>query len=56
VYLIIIVIIIIFIITFMQGIYTYIADKNHISGIYNVVVVLYLKFLGHLMLFCMLTF
>ena len=43
-------IIIIFII-FMQGIYNYMPETNHVSRVYSVSVVLYLRFVVHEMLF-----
>ena len=47
----IIIIIIIIITTFMQGIYKYIAETNHVSRVYSVAAVLYLQFVLHVMLF-----
>jgi hypothetical protein len=38
----IIIIIIIIIITFIQGIYYYVPETNHVSGVYSVAAVLYL--------------
>jgi len=49
----IITIIIIFIITFMQGIYNYIPETNHVSRVYSVAAVLYSKFVRHITLFCL---
>jgi membrane-associated HD superfamily phosphohydrolase len=43
--------IIIIIITFIQGIYNYMPETNHVSRIYSVAAVLYLQFLLHVMLF-----
>jgi hypothetical protein len=48
---IIIIIIITPVITFMQGIYNYIPETNHVSRVYLVVAVLYLQFVLHAMLF-----
>jgi hypothetical protein len=48
---IIIIIIIIFVITCMQGIYTYIPETNNVSRVYSVAAVLYLHFVLHVMLF-----
>jgi len=45
------IIIIILFNTFMHGIYNYIAETNHISGVYNVAAVLHLQFALHVMLF-----
>ena len=36
----------------MQGIYSYIPETNHVSGVYIVAAVLYLQFVLHGMLFC----
>ena len=48
--------IIIFIfIAFIQNIYNYIPETNHVSTVYRVVAVLYLHFALHVMLFRMLT-
>ena len=44
----------VFVTTFMQGIYIYIAEKNHISRLCTVAPVLYLQFVLHVMLFHML--
>ena len=49
---IIITIIIIIITTFMQGIYNYIPQTNHVSSLYSVAAVLYLQFVLYVMLFC----
>ena len=38
-------------ITFMQGIYSYIPETNHISGVYSVAAVLYLQSVLHCLLF-----
>jgi len=48
---IIIIIIIILVITFMQSIYNYIPETNHVSRVYRVAAVLYLQFVLHVMLF-----
>jgi len=48
---IIIIITIIYVITFMQGIYNYIRETNHVSRVYSVAAVLYLQFVLHVMLF-----
>ena len=40
-----------FVITLMQGIYNYIPEKNHVSGVYSVAAALYLQFVLHLILF-----
>jgi hypothetical protein len=48
---IIIVIIIILVITFMQDIYNYLPETNHVSRVYIVADVLYLQFVLHVMLF-----
>ena len=48
---IIIIIIIILVITFMQAIYNYIPETNHVSTVYSVAAVLYLQFVLHVMLF-----
>jgi len=48
---IIIIIIIILVITFIQGIYNYISEPNHVSRVYSVAAVLYLQFVLHVMLF-----
>ena len=47
----IIIIIIIRVITFMQGIYNYISETNHVSREYSVAAVLYLQSVLHVMLF-----
>jgi len=44
-------VIIILDITFVQGIYNYIPETNHVSRVYSVTAVLYLKFVLHVMLF-----
>ena len=49
---IIIIIIIILVITFMQCIYNYVPETNHVSIVYSVAAVLYLQFALHVMLFC----
>ena len=46
-----IIIIIILVITFMQGIYNYIPQTNHVSTVYSDAAVLYLQFALHVMLF-----
>ena len=46
-----IIIIIIVVITFMQGIYNYIPERNHVSRVYSVAAVLYLQSVLHVMLF-----
>jgi hypothetical protein len=38
----------------MHGIYNYIPETNHVSGVYSVAAVLYLQFVLRTMLFCML--
>ena len=38
-------------ITFMQGIYNYTPETNHVSGVYIVAAVLYLQFVLHVTLF-----
>jgi hypothetical protein len=43
---------IIFVITFMQVIYNYILQTNHVSSVYSVAAVLCLQFVLHVMLFC----
>jgi len=48
---IIITIIIILVITFMNGIYNYVPETNHVSRVYSVAAVLYLQFVLHVMLF-----
>jgi len=50
-FIIIIIIIIIIVISFMQGIYNYIPETNHVSRVYSVSAVLYIKFVLHEMLF-----
>ena len=42
---------IIIVITFIEGIYNYIPETNHVSRVYSVTAVLYLKFVLHVMLF-----
>jgi len=37
--------------TFMQGIYNYIPETNHVSRVYSDATVLYLQFVLHVMLF-----
>ena len=46
-----IIIIIILFITFMQSIYNYIPETNHVSRVYSVAAALYLQFVLHVMLF-----
>jgi hypothetical protein len=46
----IIIIIIIFVVTFMQGIYSYIPQTNHVYRVCSVAAVLYLQFMLHVML------
>ena len=46
-----IIIIIILVITFLQGIYNYIPETNHVSSVLSVAAVLYLHFVLHVMLF-----
>ena len=41
-------------ITCMKGIYIYIPETNHVSGVYSVAAVLYLQFMVHVILFPML--
>ena len=48
---IIIIIDIIHFITFMQGIYSYIPETNHVCRVYSVAAILYLQFVLHVMLF-----
>jgi hypothetical protein len=43
-----------YIITFMQGIYDYIHETNHVARVYSVASVTYLQFVLHVMLFRML--
>ena len=43
--------IIIFVITFMQGIYNYLPETNHVSRVQSVAAVLYLQFVLQVMLF-----
>ena len=47
----IITIFIILFITFMQGIYNYVPETNHVSKVYSVAAVLCLQFVLHVMLF-----
>ena len=44
--------IIVLFITFMQGIYNYIPETNHVSRVYSAVAVQYLQFVLHVTLFC----
>jgi chromate transport protein ChrA len=46
-------IIIIIVINYMQGIYNYIPEKNHVCRVYSVSAVLFLKLMLHVMLFRM---
>ena len=39
------------VITFIQGVYNYIPETNHVSGVYNVAAALYLQSVLHVMLF-----
>jgi len=48
---IIIIIIIILVITFMQDIYNYMPETNHVSRVYSIAAVLYSQFVLHVMLF-----
>ena len=48
---IIIIVIINLVITFMQDIYNYIPETNHVSRVYSVVAIQYLQFVLHVMLF-----
>jgi hypothetical protein len=41
----------IFVIIFMQGIYSYIPETNHVYRVYNVAALQYLQFMTHVMLF-----
>jgi len=50
-FIIIIITIITLVITFMQGIYNYIPETNHVSRIHTVVAVLYIQFVLHVILF-----
>jgi hypothetical protein len=45
--------IVIFVITFVQGIYNYIPERNYVSRLCSVTAVLYLQFMLHVMLFPM---
>jgi len=44
----IVVVVVIFVMTFMQGIYSYIPEINNVSRVLSVAAVLYLKFVQHL--------
>ena len=44
-------IIVILVVTFMQGIYNYVPETNHVSMVYSDAAVLYLQFVLHGMLF-----
>ena len=46
-----VIVIIILVITFMQGMYNYIPETNHVSWVYSVAVILYRQFVLHVMLF-----
>jgi len=46
----IIIIIIVLVITFVQGIYNYVPETNHVPTVYSVAAVLYLQSLLHVML------
>jgi hypothetical protein len=48
---IIIIIIIILVISFMQGVYNYIPETNHVTTLYSVAAVPYLHFVLHVMLY-----
>jgi len=45
------IIIIILVVTFMQGIYNFIPETNHVYRVYSVEAVLYLQFVQNVMLF-----
>ena len=47
-----IIIITIIVITFMQGIYSYVPETTHVSRVYCVAAVLYLQVVLYVMLFC----
>ena len=49
-----IVVIIIFVVTFIQDIYSGIIETNHVSRVYTVAAVLYLQYVLHIMLCCVL--
>ena len=49
-----VVVVVVFVITFMQDIYNYIPEANHISAVYSAAAVRYLQFVLHVMLFPML--
>ena len=51
----IIIVVVIFVITFVQSIYNYILETNHVSRVYSVAAVLYLQFVIRVMLFCAVT-
>jgi len=40
------------VVNFMQGIYNYMPETNHVARVYSVAAVLYLQFVVHVMLFC----
>ena len=44
-----VVVVVIFVMTFMQGIYSYIPETNNVSRVHSVAAVLYLKFVLHVM-------
>jgi hypothetical protein len=48
-----IIIIVILVIAFMQGIYNYIPETNHVARVCCVAAVLCIRFLLHVMLFCL---
>jgi len=48
---IIIITIILLLITYMQDIYNYVPETNHVSRVYSVAAVLYVQFVLHVMLF-----
>ena len=48
---IVVVVIIILVITFMQDIYNYMPETNHVSRVYSIAAVLYSQFVLHVMLF-----
>jgi len=50
---IIIIIIVILFITFMQGIYNYIPETNHVTRLYSFAAILSLQFVLHVMLLCL---
>jgi len=42
---------IVFVITFMQGIYNYTPERNHVSRVYSVAAIPFMQFVLHEMLF-----